>query len=163
LAVVYAIYKFRHYVTSYPNFIHIDHTTVKYLMNKPITNSKVTRWLLLLQEFDITIADRPGKENVVADFLSRLHVNDDNSPIDDSFLDENLFVVSAHSPWYVDIANYLVTWKVLAHNHVWGIFLKEASLWAKREILKTHLFQSFKGMTRYFNEQADLDSHDLPA
>ena len=74
LAVVYAINKFRHYVTGYPTFIHTNHTTIKYLMNKLITNAQVTRWLLLLQEFDITIVDRPGKENVVVDFLSRLHI-----------------------------------------------------------------------------------------
>jgi hypothetical protein len=61
LEVVYAINKFRHYVTVYPTFIHTDHTTIKYIMNKPITNARVTRWLLLLQEFDITIVDRPGK------------------------------------------------------------------------------------------------------
>ena len=115
LAVVYAINKFRHYLTGYSTFIHTDHTTIKYLMNKPITNAQVTRWLLLLQEFDITIVDRPGKENVVVDFLSRLHINDDNSPVDDSFPDEHFFVVSSHSPWYADIANYLVAGKVPPH------------------------------------------------
>jgi hypothetical protein len=115
LAVVYAINKFRYYITSYPTFIHTNHTTIKYLMNKPITNARVTTWLLLLQEFDITIVDRPGKENVVVDFLSRLHINDYNSPVDDSFLDENLFAASSHSPWYADIANYLVEGKVPPH------------------------------------------------
>jgi hypothetical protein len=115
LAVVYAINKFRHCVTGYPTFIHIDHTTIKYLMNKPITNARVTIWLLLLQEFDITIVDRPGKENVVADFLSRLHINDDNSHVEDSFLDDHLFPVSSHSPWCVDVANYLVAGKVPPH------------------------------------------------
>ena len=30
-------------------------------MNKPITNGRITRWLLLFQEFNITIVDRPGK------------------------------------------------------------------------------------------------------
>jgi hypothetical protein len=114
LAVIYAINKFRHYITSYSTFIHTDHSAIKYLMNKPITNARVTRWLLLLQEFDITIVDRPGKENVVADFLSRLTVNDDN-PVDDSFPDEYLFAVSAHSPWYADIANYLVAGKLPSH------------------------------------------------
>jgi hypothetical protein len=39
LAVVYAINKFRHYITGCPNFIHTDHSTIKYLMNKPITNA----------------------------------------------------------------------------------------------------------------------------
>ena len=43
------------------------------------------RWLLLLQEFDITIIDKPGKENVVADFLSRFTNSDDNLPVEDSF------------------------------------------------------------------------------
>jgi hypothetical protein len=52
---------------------------------------------------------------VVADFLSRLHINDDNSPLDDSFPDDNLFSVSSHSPWYVDISNYMVVGKVPPH------------------------------------------------
>ena len=83
-------------------------------MNKSVTNARVTRWLLLLQEFDITIVDRLGEENVVVDFLSRLKT-DDNTPVDDSFLNEYLFVVSSHSPWYVDIANYLVAGKLPSH------------------------------------------------
>jgi hypothetical protein len=115
LVVVYAINKFRHYIIGYSTFIHTDHSTIKYLMNKPITNARVARWLLLLQEFDITIVDRPGKENVVVDFLSRLNINDDNSLVDDSFPDEHLFVVSSHSPWYANIANYLVVGKVPPH------------------------------------------------
>ena len=72
LAVIYAINKFRHYITGYTTFVHTDHSAIKYLMKKSVTNARVTGWLLLLQEFDITIVDRPGKENVVADFLSRL-------------------------------------------------------------------------------------------
>jgi len=75
LAVIYAINKFRHYITGYTTFVHTDHSAIKYLMKKSVTNARVTRWLLLLQEFDITIVDRPGKENVVADFLSRLKTN----------------------------------------------------------------------------------------
>ena len=73
-------------------------------MNKPITNARVTKWLLLLQEFDITIVDRPRKENVVVDFLSQI-TPDDNTPVDDSFPDEYLFAVFSHSPWYADITN----------------------------------------------------------
>lgn len=59
----------------------------------------VTRWLLLLQEFDITIVDKPGKDNVIADFLSKPTNNSDASPIKDYFLGEHLFVVSTHASW----------------------------------------------------------------
>ena len=70
LAVIYVINKFRHYITGYLVFLYIDHSAIKYLANKPITNGRVTHWLLLLQEFDITIRDQLGKENLVANFLS---------------------------------------------------------------------------------------------
>ena len=62
-------------------------------MNKHVTNAQATRWLLLLQEFDITIIDKPRKENGVAEFVSRLTNNIDNSPVEDSIHDEHLFAV----------------------------------------------------------------------
>ena len=80
-------------------------------MNKPITNASVTRWLLLLQEFNITIIIKPRKYNLVADFLSRLVHTGDNAPVTNDFLDENLFTISTYTPWYVDVANCLVTRK----------------------------------------------------
>ena len=49
LAVVYSINKFHHYITSYEFFVHTNHSTIRFLMNKQITNGRVTRWLLLLQ------------------------------------------------------------------------------------------------------------------
>jgi hypothetical protein len=48
LSVIHAINKFHHYITGYPVILYIDHSTIKYLDNKPITNVWVTRWLLLL-------------------------------------------------------------------------------------------------------------------
>lgn len=78
-------------------------------MNKCVTLGCITRRFLLLQEFDITIIDKPDKDNVVADFLSRLNVDSEGEPIGDSFLNENLFPISTNIPWYADISNYLAT------------------------------------------------------
>ena len=64
--------KFMHSVTGYQTFVHTDHVAIKYLMNKHDLNAQIIRWLLLLQQFDLTIVDKLGQENVVADFLSRL-------------------------------------------------------------------------------------------
>ena len=69
LAVIFSINKFKHYITGYGVFVHTDHYAKRYLMNKPLTSGRVTRWLLLLHEFNITIVDRLGKSNVVADYL----------------------------------------------------------------------------------------------
>jgi hypothetical protein len=51
LAMVYAINKFKHYITEYEVFIHTDHFAIKYLMNKPIANGRITKWFLLQQKF----------------------------------------------------------------------------------------------------------------
>ena len=48
LVVVHAVNKFRHYITGYEIFVHIDHSALQYLMNKSITNGRITRWLLLM-------------------------------------------------------------------------------------------------------------------
>jgi hypothetical protein len=93
----------------YEVFVHTDHSTIRFLMNKHVTNSRVTRCLLLLQEFNITIIDRPRKYNLIVDFLSRLIHIGDNAPVDDNFLDEISFSISTYTPWYVGVANYLVT------------------------------------------------------
>jgi hypothetical protein len=126
LVVVYAINKFRHYIMGYEVFVHTDHSAIKFLMNKPITNGRITRWLLLLQEFNITIIDRPGKENLVADFLSRIQNGSENDPVDDSFPDEHLFSISTNSPWFTDIENYLAI----------GKFPQHLSSWEKQQIVK---------------------------
>jgi hypothetical protein len=112
LAVVHAINKFRHYITGYQAFVHTEHSSIKFLMKKPVTNPRVTRWLLLLQDSNINIIDRPGKDNLVADFLSRMIHLEDNAPVEDNFPDENLFSISTFTPWYADVANYLVIGKM---------------------------------------------------
>ena len=102
MAVVYSINKFHHYITGYEVFVHTDHYAIRFLMNKPITNGRVTQWLPLLQEFNITIIDQPGKENLVADFLSRIQHEDGTKLVDNTFPNEHLFVVSVQTPWFAD-------------------------------------------------------------
>eukprot|EP00253_Pinus_taeda_P027084 PITA_27084 len=110
LAVVHSLNKFRHYITGYRTFVHTDHAAIRYLMNKPDVNARIIIWLLLLQQFDLTTVDKPGKENVVADFLSRLDLPaGEEGTVDDQMPDEHLFSISILSPWFADIANYLVS------------------------------------------------------
>ena len=115
LAVIHAINKFRHYITGYPVILFTDHSAIRYLANKPVTNGRITRWLILLQEFDITIIDRPVKENPVAEFLSRIPKAVETTAVEDQFPDEHLFAVAVQTPWYADVANYLAVGKLPKH------------------------------------------------
>jgi hypothetical protein len=115
LAVVHSINKFLHYITGYEVFVHTYHSDIIFLMNKPITNGRVTRWILLLQELNITVLDQPQKENLVADFLSHIKHEDDDIHVDDSFPDEHLFSLSINTPWFSNMVNYLDTRKLPSH------------------------------------------------
>jgi hypothetical protein len=112
LSVVFALDKFRSYLLGYKIIIYLDHVALKYLFSKKDAKSRLIRWILLLQEFDIEIWDKKGTKNVVADHLSRLTMDftEDATPIFETFPDEQLMHI-AHNPasWFADIVNYLVT------------------------------------------------------
>ena len=109
LAVVHSLNKFRHYIIGYQTFGNNNHAVIRYLMNKPYVNARIIRWFLLLQQFDLTIIDKPGKENVLVDFLSRVNLpTGEEGMVDDQMMEEHQFSVLVLSPWFADITNYLV-------------------------------------------------------
>ena len=116
LAVVFACEKFRSYLVGSPVVVFSDHAALKYLLSKKDSKARLVRWILLLQEFYITIKDKKGTENVVADYLSRLTTDSksDITPIDDYFPDESLLSVST-LPWFANIVNFLVSGQLPAH------------------------------------------------
>ena len=117
LAVVYALDKFRAYLIGVEIIIFTDHSALKYLLTKKNAKSRLIRWVLLLQEFNLQIRDKKGVENVVVNHLSRLTTahNTHNPPIYDEFLEESLLTVDS-APWFAHIANFLVTGDVTPRN-----------------------------------------------
>ncbi|GKA39143.1 reverse transcriptase domain-containing protein [Tanacetum coccineum] len=111
LAVVYAFEKFRPYLVLSKSIVYTDHSALKYLLSKQDAKPRLLRWVLLLQEFDITIRDKKGTENLAVDHLSRLenpHKDElENKDINENFPLETLGVISSRStPWFSNYANF---------------------------------------------------------
>nr|GFA45065.1 reverse transcriptase domain-containing protein [Tanacetum cinerariifolium] len=111
LAIVYAFEKFQSYLVLSKSIVYMDHSALKYLLNKQDTKPRLLRWVLLLQEFDITILDKKGSENLAADHLSRLENPHkdvlENKDINENFPLETLrSLSSSNTPWFADIANF---------------------------------------------------------
>ena len=100
LAIVFALEKFRSYLVGSHITMYTDHAALKYLMTKANAKARLIRWILLIQEFDLEIRDKKGVENVVANHLSRFHVDDQKTQlsITETFPDEHLFAISS-CPW----------------------------------------------------------------
>jgi hypothetical protein len=110
LAVVFAIDKFRSYLVGAKVIIFTDHTALKYLLTKKDEKPRLIRCILLLQQFDIEIKDKPGVENSVADHLSRLHLEHDSSlAINDFLRDDTVLRVDHRDPWYAYIINFMAS------------------------------------------------------
>ncbi|CAL8174473.1 unnamed protein product [Prunus armeniaca] len=110
LAVVFALEKFRSYLVGSKVIVYSDHAALRYLLTKKDAKPRLIRWILLLQEFDLEIRDKKGCENVVADHLSRIVVEEQGEavlPLNETFPDEQLFVAQVKEPWYADFVNYL--------------------------------------------------------
>ncbi|XP_070052809.1 uncharacterized protein [Nicotiana tomentosiformis] len=105
--------KFRPYLMGTKVIVHTDHAELCYLISNKDSKSRLMRWVLLLQEFDLEIQDRKGSEYQVAGHLSRLEEEGrphDGLEINDSFPDEQLLSISMTGmPWFADVANYLVS------------------------------------------------------
>jgi hypothetical protein len=71
LAIVNALKVWRAYLDGRPFTVITDHAPLKYLHSQKQLSQRQARWLETLQSFDFKIEYRPGRNNIVADTLSR--------------------------------------------------------------------------------------------
>ena len=71
LAVIFALRKFRTYLLGHSFVLYTDHRALLSVLTKTSPSPRITRWSLLMQEFDFEIVHLPGISHVVPDALSR--------------------------------------------------------------------------------------------
>lgn len=75
LAIIDSTKHFRPYLYGQKFLIETDHNPLVWLSKIKEPNSRLIRWKLKLEEFNFEIKYKKGKENLVADALSRIDIN----------------------------------------------------------------------------------------
>lgn len=72
LAIVFGVKKFVNYLYGTEFILQTDHQPLKYLDKSKFESSRIMRWAMYLQNFRMRIESIKGKDNVGADYLSRV-------------------------------------------------------------------------------------------
>ena len=72
LGIVWGVIKFRLYLAGKSFVLQTDHQPLAYINITKCQKDRIMRWALALQGYDYTVQDIPGKDNVAADYLSRM-------------------------------------------------------------------------------------------
>ena len=92
--------------------VYFDQAVV--LVDKEGGQTKIIRWIILLQEFDLEIKEQKGAENSITHHFSRIPTIKEDLRLREIFLEVQLLFVNLSTPWYANIVNYLVTNQVPA-------------------------------------------------
>jgi hypothetical protein len=75
-----------------------------------VLGGKYSKWIVILQEFDLEFAKSKSKKSLVfAKLICNFPRTDEDTEPRDSLQDESLFLISISDPWYEDIILYLQT------------------------------------------------------
>ena len=108
LATVIAVQKFHHYILLRTTTVLADQNLMYYILTRQVLGGKYSRWIVILQEFDLEFAKATSKKSLVfTELMCDLPCASTKSEPSDSFSDEFLFLISTTDPWYGYLLIYL--------------------------------------------------------
>ena len=100
LAMVFGCQRFHQYIYGKKVIIQSDHKPLETIMKKPLQNTppQLQRMLLSLQKYDTDLVYLAGKENILADTLSRTHLEERTDDIPKEELTAQVHIVYENAP-----------------------------------------------------------------
>nr|GFB38121.1 Ty3/gypsy retrotransposon protein [Tanacetum cinerariifolium] len=96
-AITKAVKKWRQYLLGHRFRIYTDHHSLKHILTQTIQSPEQQKWVTKLLGYDFEVLYKPGRENTVADALSRVDIP------------SMLAISYPTATWLDDIRDYCVT------------------------------------------------------
>jgi hypothetical protein len=108
LAAVHAVQRFRHYILFRKTTIIVIVNPFQYVLTRRIISGNISRWIVILQEFNLNFVSEKSKKSLVfAELISKLPVESGDIIPEDSPIKGDMFFIASSDPWYGDILVYL--------------------------------------------------------
>jgi hypothetical protein len=112
LAAVHVVQQFHHYILFRKTTIIVIVNPFQYVLTRRVIDGKISRWIVILQEFDLDFVSVKSKKSLVfAELISELLVESGDVTPEESPIKGDIFLISSSDPWYGDILVYLQTLK----------------------------------------------------
>ena len=110
LAAVQVVQHFRHYILLRKTKMIVDCNPMMYILTKQLLGGKYSKWMVILQEFDLEFEKSKSKKSLIfAELMCDFPRTDTETVAEQPIMDESLFLISTIDPWYGDIIVYLQT------------------------------------------------------
>ena len=105
VAIIHALKMWRHYLMGRKFLLKNENMSLKYLFDQPDMNARQARWFSFLSKYHFELKHIKGKENKVADALSRQNhmIYEVTLSQTDANLHEKIRVAKRVDPFYVEI------------------------------------------------------------
>ena len=108
LAAVHAVQWFCHYVMFRKTTVIVVVNEFQYMLTRRVIGRKISRWIVILQEFDLDFVLAKSKNSLVfADLISELPVESGDVVPEESLFRGDMFLITSSDPCYRDIIIYL--------------------------------------------------------
>ena len=110
LAAVQAIQQFRHYILLQKTTVISNCNPMMYILTKKFLGGKYSKWIVILQDFDLEFEKSKSKKSLVfVELMCDFPNTETETMVEHLIVDESLFLIITLDPWYGDIIIYLQT------------------------------------------------------
>ena len=110
LVAIQDVQIFRHYILLRKTTIVSNCNPMTYILSRQLLGGKYSKWIVILQEFDLEfIKSKSKKSLVLAKLLCDLPSDSTATTSKPSIFDDSLFLIGSSDPWYGDFIIYLQT------------------------------------------------------
>jgi hypothetical protein len=108
LAVILAVQKLCHYILLHTTRVIANSNPMQYFLSRRQINGKFSRWIIILQEYDLKFSTpKSNKSLVLSELVTAFPSDTTSTPVNIGFPDEHLFYITSDDPWYSDLLVYL--------------------------------------------------------